>query len=212
MRRRTFDTLMAAGGLALTVVLLVAGALLFVGYNFANSNVQTQLADQKITMPEGKAISDPRIKPYLTKYAGQPMTTGAQAEAYANHYIKVHISDTGEGTDYQGKTYSELGGVQGALRTQIDAAKASKDPALVALEQKLADVTKARETVFKGETLRGMLLNAYAFWKVGQIAFIAGIFVFAAALVMAILTILGFWHRGRVSADAEVFAPTFKVA
>lgn len=188
MRRRTFDTLMSAGGAVVTIVLLVSGALLFVGYNFANNNVKTQLSEQKITMPSGPAIQDPRIQPYLAKYAGQPMTNGAQAEAYANHFIKVHVSDTGKGTPYAGMTYAQLGTYQRAH---------SED----------TTVTQARETVFKGETLRGLLLNAYAFWKVGQIALLAGIASFALAGVMAILTVLGFWHLRRVPEEEEFLAP-----
>src|SRR5437867_3026586 len=87
MRRRTFDTLMTTGGLVVTVVLLVAGALLFVGYNFANKSVNKQLVAQHITMPSGQAIADPAIHPYLAKYAGQQMANGAQAQAYADHFI-----------------------------------------------------------------------------------------------------------------------------
>jgi hypothetical protein len=203
MKRRTFDTLMTMGGAVVTIVLLVAGALLFVGYNFANDNVTQQLSAQKIVFPEAgsDSIKDPAIAPYLTKYAGQQLTTGAQAEAYANHFIAVHIA-----TSSKGKTYAELGGVQGGLRAQIATAKANNDPALASLEQQLTDVTATRETVFKGETLRGLLLNAYAFWKVGQIALIAGIASFVLAGAMGILTILGVWHVRRVPATKEMFA------
>ena len=42
-------------------------------------------------------------------------------------------------------------------------------------------------TVFKGETLRGLLLNAYAFGTMGMIAGIAAIAAFIAAAVMLIL-------------------------
>jgi hypothetical protein len=204
MRRRTFDTLMTMGGAMITIVLLVAGALLMVGYNFANDNVTTQLSAQKIVFPEkgSDSLKDPAVGPYLNKYAGRQLTTGAQAEAYANHYIAVHVAESSEG-----KTYAQLGGVQGALRGQIATAKANNDPALAGLEQKLADVSATRETVFKGEALRGLLLNAYAFWKVGQIAFIAAIAAFIGAGVMAILTILGFWHLRRVPETEEFMAP-----
>jgi hypothetical protein len=185
MRRRTFDTLMSTGGAVITVILLVAGALLFVGYNFANDNVKTQLSQQKIFFPEkgSEGLKDPKIGPYLNKYAGQQLTTGAQAEAYANHYIAVHVASTSGG-----KTYAEMGALVRANPT----------------DTKLA---AARETVFKGETLRGLLLQAYAFWKVGQIALVAAIAAFAAAGIMGILTILGFWHLRRVSPTEEMFAP-----
>jgi len=188
MRRRTFDTLMSTGGVVITVMLLVAGALLFVGYSFANNNVKTQLSQQKIFFPEAgsDSLKDPAIAPYLNKYAGQQLTTGAQAEAYANHYIAVHISKTSNG-----KTYAEMGALVRANPT----------------DTKLAE---ARETVFKGETLRGLLLQAYAFWKVGQIALIAGIAAFASAALMGLLTIMGFWHSRRVPETEEILAPKIR--
>ena len=190
MRRRTFDTLMTAGGLAITLALVVAGVLGFAGYSFANDNVKTQLAEQKIFFPKAgtDSLKDPRIGPYLNQYAGKQLTTGAQAEAYANHYIKVHISDAGKGTPGEGKTYAELGAVVKANPTD------AKLPVL-------------RETIFKGETLRGLLLNAFAWWKIGQIALWASLGAFAAALVMAFLTILGFFHTRRVSPVEEIFTP-----
>lgn len=185
MRRRTFDTLMSTAGVVITVVLLAAGALLLVGYNFANDNVHKQLAEQKIFFPEkgSEGLKDPAIGPYLNKYAGQQLTTGAQAEAYANHYIAVHIKATSGG-----KTYAEMG-------------------ALVRANPNDTKLAAARDTVFKGETLRGLLLNAYAFWKVGQIAFFAAIGAFIGAALMALLTIAGFVHARKVPVEEEILAP-----
>jgi hypothetical protein len=190
MRRRTFDTLMSTAGVVITIVLLIGGALLLVGYNFANSNVHDQLAQQKIFFPtaDNAGLKDPRIGPFLTKYAGQQLVTGAQAEAYANHYIAVHVADTGKGTYYAGKTYAEMGALQRA--NPNDAA-----------------LTEARNTVFKGETLRGLLLQAYAFWKIGQIALIAAVAAFAGAGVMALLSVFGFVHAHRVPVEKELLAP-----
>ncbi|HJR19950.1 MAG TPA: hypothetical protein VJ922_09570 [Actinomycetota bacterium] len=208
MRRRTFDTLMSTGGVVLTIVLLVAGALLMVGYNFANDNVKQQLSAQKIFFPQAdsEGLKDPRIGPFIKQYAGQQLTTGAQAEAYANHYIGVHIADSADG-----KTYAEMGAVQTGLRGDIATAKAANDTAKVtALEAQLAEASSTRDTIFKGETLRGLLLNAYAFWKVGQIAFLAAIAAFAMAGVMGILSILGFWHLRRVPVEEELLAPHVK--
>ena len=92
MRRKTFDALMATGGLVLAAVLLVAGGLLTWAHNFVGNQVHKQLAAQKIFFPPAgrEAIADPAIKPYLTQYAGQQLTTGAQAKAYADHFIAVH--------------------------------------------------------------------------------------------------------------------------
>ena len=208
MRRRTFDTLMSTAGVAITIVLVVAGALLMVGYNFANDNVTDQLSAQKIFFPQAdnEGLKDPRIGPYVKQYAGQQLTTGAQAEAYANHYIGVHIADAADG-----KTYAEMGTVQSGLRADIATAKAANDTAKVtALEAELAEASSTRDTIFKGETLRGLLLNAYAFWKVGQIAFIAAIAAFVAAGVMGVLSILGVWHLRHVPAEEELLAPRVK--
>ena len=208
MRRRTFDTLMSAGGVVVTIVLLVAGALLMVGANFANGNVTEQLSAQKIFFPkaDSEGLKDPKIGPYLKQYAGMQLTTGAQAEAYANHYIGVHIAESAEG-----KTYAELGAVQSGLRGEIATAKAANDTAkMTALEAQLAEVSATRDTVFKGETLRGLLLNAYAFGKVGQIALIAAFAAFGLAGAMGILSILGFWHLRRVPVEEEFLAPRIK--
>ena len=60
------------------------------------------------------------------------------------------------------------------------------------------------QTVFRGETLRGLLLNAYAFWKIGQIALYAAIAAFIGSGVMLLLSGLGLWHLRRAPADKEV--------
>jgi hypothetical protein len=183
MRRRTFDLVVSAVGALLTVFLLVVGGLAMWGYSFANSNVHDQLAAQQIYFPAvgSDALKSPEIGPYLNKYAGQQLTTGAQAEAYADHFIAVHLKEVAGG-----QTYAQV------------SAKAQADPANTQLQAQV-------NTLFKGETLRGMLLNAYAFWKVGQIALYAGIAAFVGAAVMALLTVLGFRHVRRTSSDAELF-------
>ena len=73
-------------------------------------------------------------------------------------------------------------------------------------------MTQVRETVFKGDTLRGLLLNAFAWWQVGQIGLWAAIAVFVLAAVMALLTILGFVHRRKVSPEEEILAPPVEIA
>lgn len=184
MRRRTFDTLMSTGGIVVTLVLAVAGALLWVGYSFANGQVTDQLAAQKIKFPpKGAATASPEIGPYIDKYAGQDLVTGQQAEAYANHYIGVHLKDIADG-----KTYAEMSTLARANPTNTEMAQQV-------------------QTLFRGETLRGLLLTAYAFWKLGQIARYAAFGAFAGALLMAFLSLLGFWHLRRVSAEQEFLAP-----
>src|SRR5919109_2344879 len=175
MRRRTFDVLVSTAGVVIAVGLVVVGALAFVGFKYANDNVTTQLSEQNIMFPEAgdEAYDDPRIGPYLSQYAGQKLTTGAQAQAYADRFIKVHIADLGKGTPSEGLTYAELGPLT----------RANPDDAALQAQ---------RDTVFKGETLRGLLLNAYAWWKLGQIALWASIAALALAAVMAVLSVFGF--------------------
>jgi hypothetical protein len=185
MKRRTFDLLLSWAGVVLTLVFLVSGTLLFVGYNFANDNVQKQLVAQKIFFPPkgSEALADPAIGKYLNQYAGQQLVNGQQAEAYADHFIAVHLEGVADG-----QTYAEVSG------------KALEDPTNEELQGQVA-------TLFKGETLRGLLLNAYAFWQVGQIALWAGIAAFISAAIMGVLTVLGFIHVLRTPREATIGAP-----
>lgn len=189
MRRRTFDALMVFAGLVLAVILLVAGGLLSWGHSFANSQVSSQLAAQKIVFPPANSdsVKGPQFAA-MRQYGGQPLTTGAQAEVYADHFIAVHLNEIAGG-----KTYSQLSALSMA------------NPKDTVLAGKVA-------TVFKGTTLRSMLLEAYGFWKMGQIALVAAIASFIAAGVMLILSFVGLWHLRRVPEDAEVLPKVSHVA
>jgi hypothetical protein len=184
MRRRTFDFLVSSTGMMLTIVLLVAGGLLFWGYSFANGNVHDQLAAQKIFFPPtgSQALAPPEIGGYLNRYAGQQLVNGAQAKAYADHFIAVHLKEAAGG-----RTYAQVSSL--ALQNPGDAKLAAQV-----------------QTLFRGETLRGLLLNAYAFWKIGQIALIAAVASLLLAGVMLVLTVLGFWHLRRVSPTEKLLA------
>jgi len=184
MRRRTFDALATVAGLIMAAVLVVAGVLLAWGHSFVTNEVHNQLAQQKITFP---MKSDPEFKALpkaetaaMGRYAGQMMTTGAQAETYADHFIGYHLSLIGGG-----KTYSQLSAESRAQPTNT----------------KLAGEV---ETVFRGTTLRSMLLEAYGFWKMGQIALIASWSAFIGAALMLILAIAGMLHLRRTAPEAEV--------
>ena len=182
MRRKTFDALLTVGGLVLAAVLVVVGLLGLWAHNFIDNQVKTQLSQQQIIFPAAgsAAISDPLIKPYMTKYGGQQMTTGAQAETYADHFIAVHLQKIGGG-----KTYSQL------------SAQAQADPT----NTKLADTVN---TMFKGETLRGLLLNGYAFWKMAQYALTAAVVAFIGAGFLLVLAGLGLVHLRRTDPAAEL--------
>lgn len=176
MNRKVLDRLLAAGGAAVAVVLLIAGALLTWAHTYVHDQVHDQLTAQQIYFPAkgSKALASPQIGPYLNRYAGEQLTTGAQAKAWADHYIAVHVHEmTG------GQTYAQL------------SAKAIADPTNTKLAAEV-------DTVFRGETLRGLLLNAYAFDTMGNLALIGAIVAYIGAAVMALLAALGFVHANRV--------------
>ena len=185
MRRKSFDVLVSAAGMVVAIVLLAASGLLFWANSFIDDNVRTQLTAQKIFIPAAgsEALADPEIKPYLTKYAGQQLTTGDQAKAYADHFIAVHLkASTG------GLTYSEL------------STKARANPTDATLQQQV-------QTSFRGETLRGLLLNAYAFGKMAQVAFVAAWIAVSTGAVLFLLGIFGLVHARRTSYDVKVHVP-----
>jgi hypothetical protein len=192
MRRKSFDAIVSAAGVLLTFVLVVAGVLLFWGYSYANNTVSSQLSAQKITFPSRAAFAHaepgteitPGMIPYLEKYAGQQMTTGAQAYAFANHFIAGHLQEIGGG-----KTYSQLSAAAMALP--------KGSAAYTAAEAKV-------QTVFQGTTLRSMLLNAYGWWQMGQIALISSIASFVLAGITVLLAVLGVLHFRRTSLDEEI--------
>jgi hypothetical protein len=184
MRRKTFDALATAAGLLLAAVLLVAGVLLTWGHSYASNQVTSQLSAQKIVFP---TTSSPEFKilpaanrAQMARYAGQTMTTGEQAETYANYFIARHLFLIGGG-----KTYSQL------------SAASLAQPNNTALAGQV-------QTIFRGTTLRSMLLEAYGFWQLGQIALIAAIASYIAAALMLVLSILGFLHLRRTAPEAEI--------
>jgi hypothetical protein len=184
MRRITFDTIASGIGLLLAVLLLVAGGLLYWAYDFTNSQVQQQLTAQQIIFPAADSAAIKALPPddasAMKAYAGQLMTTGAQAKTYADHFIAVHLKEIGGG-----KTYAQV------------SAESLAHPGNAALRVQA-------DTLFKGSTLRGLLLNAYAFWQVGQIALIAAIVAWVAGVITLVLVALGFWHRHRTPAEEQL--------
>jgi hypothetical protein len=190
MKRRTLDVIVSVGGLLLAGLLLIAGLVLTSNANFANNYVTQQLAEQKINFKPAATLTDAeKAKPCLVQYAGQPLTTGKQAECYANNFIGLHLESTGGG-----KTYAELGDVQTQLRAQIAEAQKTNAGNLADLQKQLTDATSARETVFKGETLRGLLLTSYGFSEFGTKAAQAATVAYIGAGVVLVLALFGFIH------------------
>lgn len=172
-KRKSIDKLLTSLGLVVTITLVLFGGLALWAYTFTETNVRNELASQKIYFPPkgSPALADPQISKYLNQYAGQQLLTGPQAKAYANHFIAVHLEKVADG-----QTYAQV------------STKALADPGNAKLQQQA-------QTLFKGETLRGLLLgDAYAFSVVGQIALVAAIVCFSAAALMFLLVLGGVWH------------------
>jgi hypothetical protein len=203
MKRRTLDVLFSAGGLALAGLLLVLGVVMTSNASFAKDYVATQLSQQHIVFKTADTLTaEEKQAPCLVKFAGQPLTTGKQAECYANEFIGLHVKAAANGA-----TYADLGDPQTALRTQVAAATKANDPALPALTKQLADVTAQRETVFKGETLRGLLLTSYGFSVFGVKGGQAATVAYIVAALMALLSAAGAFHAFKTSKEEAFAAP-----
>jgi hypothetical protein len=186
MNRSFLDRLVSATGAIVGVVLLAAAALLFYAHSYVHNQVADQLKEQQITFPAAgsKAITSlpPADQNQISQYAGQTMQTGAQAKAFADHYIKVHLSEVADG-----QTYAQISG------------KALANPD----DQQLAGQV---QTLFRGETLRGLLLNAYAFDTMATVAWIAAWISTAAGILLLLLAALGIRHA-RTTATTPTSKP-----
>jgi hypothetical protein len=203
MKRRTLDILFSVGGLALAALLLVLALVMTSNANFAESYVKDQLSEQNIKFPPADVLTaEEKQSACVVKYAGQPLTTGKQAECYANDFIGLHVKSVADG-----QTYADLGAPQRALEAKVEAAEKDNDPALPDLEKQLTTITEQRNTLFKGETLRGLLLTTYGFSvfgvKGGQVATVA----YIVAALLALLSIAGFVHAFKTPKDEAFAAP-----
>ena len=175
-RRKFIDQVLVSFGVVTMLVLLVVGGFSWWAYSFTTSNVHNELAAQKIYFPPlgSPALASPQIGPYLNQYAGKQLLTGQEAKAYADHFIAVHLSEVAGGQTY----------------AQVSAASLA-NPGNAQLKQET-------QTLFQGETLRGLLLgDAYAFSTVGHIAGFVAIVLFASSAVMLLLVLLGLMHLTR---------------
>jgi hypothetical protein len=190
MRRNSHLAVIA--GFAVAVVLLAAGGLLTWGSAYVHNTVQGQLAAQQIFFPPKAAFAHakagteitPGMIPSVSQYAGQQMLTGQQAEAYADHFIAVHITGMAGG-----KTYSQL------------SAESLAAPGNTALAATVG-------TVFKGETLRSMLLNAYGWWKISQLTYIAALTAFGLGGLTLIGSVFGLALGRRTEITHEAIPAT----
>ena len=174
MQRSTIDALISTTATVVVIVLFLAAAGLFFANNFVHQQVTTQLSAERIFFPEKESAAFKALpassQAAIGNNAGKQLLTGAQAEIFANNYIAVHLDKIGGG-----KTYAELS--EASLADPSDAALAGKV-----------------QTVFRGQALRGILLNAYAFDTMATVALVAAYSSLVAGTVLAVLATLGFSH------------------
>lgn len=174
--RQIIDKVFITIGAVAMVALLAIGGLSLWASSFVASNVKTELSSQKIFFPpKGSSALDPEEFPGLQKYAGEQVDNAPKAKAYADEFIGVHLQKIADG-----KTYAEVSTASMA------------NPADERLQAQKA-------TLFQGETLRGLLLNAYAFGTVGMIAQIIALVSFTAGAVMFVLVLFGLRHLKSLS-------------
>jgi hypothetical protein len=188
--RRSIDKLLIGFGVIAAVVFAAAGALLTWGASFADDYVHDELSSQRVFFPDEASLRE-QGRDDLVKYADEQVTTGGEAEAYAS-FIAGHMEGIADG-----KTYSEIDD-RGAAQAVVDARESGASEADVAKLQATADeLTAQRDSLFRGETLRGLLLSSYAWGTIGGIAAIAAWVAFAGAAVMAALVVAGVVHLRR---------------
>lgn len=194
LKRRTIDSVLIDVGAVLTAALLVAGALLMWGANFADDYVTDELSSQNITFPPAASLEEDG-RTDLVKFGGEFVDTGEEAEAYAS-FIDGHLEGIAGGA-----TYADLGTPEREANAAVEAAKEEgvTGAELEALEAEAAQVGGQRNSLFKGETLRGLLLTAYAWATVGMIAGYAAIAAFVAGAVMFVLVLMGLRHHHKVA-------------
>ena len=192
MKRRTFDGIVTAVGFALAAFLFVAAGLLNWGATFANDSVKTQLENQNISFPAAETMPE-ATKDRLAQWAEQKVTTGEMARDYSDLYIWEHMKASSIAVAGVPLTYSEASGkYMGMIRGGTGT------------PEEITQYADLRETLFMGNTLRGMLLQAYAFGTLGVIAGYSAIAALAGGVLMLLLSIAGLVHFRRTSRDATI--------
>ena len=189
VRRRTIDKVLVGIGALAVVVMASAGGLLTWGSGFSSDYVKNELTSQRVYFPDEAALLK-EGRTDLVSYAGEQVSTGAEAQAYAS-YIAHHLEGIADGA-----TYADLGAPEREAKAAVTAATDSGASAdeVATLQAKATALTAQRDTLFKGETLRGLLLTSYAWDTVGRVAGIAAVAAFGGAGVMALLVALGVVH------------------
>jgi multidrug resistance efflux pump len=176
--RKTIDKIFVLLGLVTVLVLVAVGGLAWKASSFAKSSVENQMKAQDIFFPPKSSPAITELptadQVQMNKYAGQQLINGAQAEVYADNFIAYHLTKVADG-----QTYAQV------------SAQALANP-------NNAQLKAEEQTLFQGETLRGLLLgDGYSYWTIGQIAGYVAITAFIGAAVMVILVLMGLGHLSK---------------
>lgn len=204
MKRRTLDMVFVVGGLFLAVLLGVLGLVMKANADFAKDYVKDQLSAQRINFTPAEGLSEEESKAAcLVEYAGTTMDSGAKAECYANEYIALHMHESAVAAGYEGETYASIGAVQRTIRGELTAATEAGQPT-EEIQARLDGVNGLRDSMFRGETLRGLLLTSYGFSVFGEKGEQVMTVAFIAALVLLLASIAGLIHFLRTPKDKVV--------
>jgi hypothetical protein len=176
---KPIEKVLSTIGITIAVILFAASVVLFYAQNFIHTQVTSQLRSEKIMFPEPGSAALTNLpekdKAPVAQYAGQQLLNGAQAKVYADNYIGAHLQTIGGG-----KTYAEL------------SEESRKDPSNSALSSQV-------ESVFRGQTLRGLLLNAYAFDTMASVALYVAWGVGVAGVIIFVLSLFGYSNSKKPS-------------
>jgi len=209
MNRRTLDLLFSVGGVVLGALLMVLGLVLNNQADFAKSYVTNQLSEQQIKFtPADKLKGEDKAAggQCLVNYGGSALDSGKKAECYANQYIGFHLKEAAKGAGVEGATYATLGAEVTKAKTAAADAKTAGQPT-DELDARVTELSGLRDTMFKGETLRGLLLTSYGFSIFGDRAGLAANVCFAAFALMVLLSIAGFIHAASAKKRSAFEAP-----
>ena len=170
----------------MVVVLAAAAGFAFAMGTFTTTQIRDELTAQQIYFPgqdqikTGGALDPAEFPQEIRDQAGKQVTDGNQARIYANDFIGKHLEKVAGGL-----TYASVGTKVSQLQAQ-QAQYAKSDPEYAALQSQITTLNAQRDTLFKGETLRSSLLNAYGWWTIGTYTTVAGV-----GLMLTALAVLG---------------------
>jgi hypothetical protein len=183
------------GGIVSGAVLIVFGVVaIFMGANGYNT-VRDSLKQEGITFGDA---SDPAVAKYAEKWAGQQVTTGDQARAFAK-IMRTHTLESSGGL-----TYAQMGRYQSAANPSD--AKGTSDPAAAAKDTKGQPISNGARDLWVTETALTTALNmSYMAENLALFGIVVGV---ALLLTGVGLVILALAVLGNAFKKTEASAPT----